>query len=170
MEVKVIGKQEALGIGKPDFSKEITKIKRGEIYPQFEARPETEKYKIFLGVFTPAAPLAIGATFHYIDIETNLPADPYTSPVGYIADFREWFFNLDGRVGFLMDIDGIIQFYMTPDTLINIHEYEQIVWGKTSLFDPNAESSHTWTFTITNLDDHAITGSVHTAVALTLKE
>lgn len=160
---------EQRGIGRPDYSGDIHRIQRGETYPQFEARPETEKYKIFLKVFTPAEPLAIGATIHYVDIETNLPA-PYTSPAGYIADFREWFFNLDGIVGFLMDLDGIIQFYMTPDTLINIHEYEQIVWGKTSLLDPDAESSHTWDFTVTNLDDHVITGSVHTALALTLKE
>ena len=151
------------GIGRPDYSREISKIRRGETYPQFEPRPETEKYKIFMGIFTPAVPLAVGATFHYIDIETNLPT-PYISPAGYIGDFREWFFNLDGRVGFLLDLDGLIQFYMTPDTLINIHEYEQIVWGKTSLFDPYALLPHTWDFTITNLDDHVITGSVHTAL------
>jgi len=160
---------EQRGVGRPDYSQAIHKIQRGETYPQFEPRPETEKYKIFLAVFTPAMPLAVGATFHFIDIETNLPT-PYDSPAGYTADFREWFFNLDGRVGFLMDLDGIIQFYMAPDTLINIHEYEQIVWGKTSLFDPNAVNPHTWDFTVTNLDDHPITGSVHTALALTVKE
>lgn len=160
---------ETRGIGKPDYSQEITKITRGETYPQFEPRPLTEKYKIFLGIFPPAAPLLIGATFHLIDIETFLPA-PYTSPAGYIADFREWFFALDGRVGFLLDIDGIIQFYMTPDSLSNIHEYEQIVWGKTSLLDPNALSPHNFDLSITNLEDFDITGSVHTALGLTVKE
>lgn len=157
------------GVGRPDYSAHVSKIKRGETYPQFEARPETEKYKIFLVVFPPDAPLAVGATVHLIDIETNLPS-PYVSPAGYIADFREWFFALDGKAGFLMDMNGIVKFYMVPESLANIHEYEQIVWGKTSLFDPNALRTHTWDFTITNLDDHEITGSVHIALALTLKE
>lgn len=157
------------GIGRPDYSGTVHRIERGETYPQFEARPETEKYKIFLGVFTPAAPLAVGATFHLIDIETNLPC-PYESPAGYCADFREWFFNVNGRLGFLMDLNGIIKFYMEPDTLINIHEYEQIVWGKSSLLDPPCVNPHTWDFTITNLDDHDICGSIHVALALTLKE
>ena len=162
------------GVGKPDYSREVTKITRGETYPQFEPRAETEKYKIFIAVFIPGAPapnvpLAIGATAHYIDIETNLPT-PYDSPAGYIADFREWFFNLDGRVSFTLVLDGIPMFYMIPDTLICIHEYEQVVWGKTSLFDPDALLPHTWDFAITNLDDHEITGSVHTALVLEVKE
>jgi len=158
----------ARGIGRPDYAREIDKIKRGETYPQFEPRPDSEKYKIFVGVFLPTAPLAIGATFHLIDIETNL-ATPYDSPAGFIADFREWFFALDGKVGFLMDLDGIMQFYMVPDSLATVHEYEQIVWGKSSLFDPNALSAHTWDFSIKNLDDHVITGAVHTALALVVK-
>ena len=157
------------GEGRPDYSADVSRISRGETYPQFEPRAATEKYKIFIGIFTPTAPLAVGASSHLIDIETNLPS-PYVSPAGYLTDFREWFFNVDGRLGFLMDLDGIMQFYMTPDTLINIHEYEQVVWGKTSLFDPNALATHTWDFTVTNLDDHAITGSVHIALALALKE
>lgn len=158
----------ARGVGSPDYSREISRIKRGETYPQFEPRA-TEKYKIFIAVFTLAVPLMIGQTFHYIDIETNLPS-PYTSPAGYIADFREWFFSLNGRARFIMDLDGIMQFPMEPDTLSNVHEYEQIVWGKTSLFDPEALLPHTWDFSIANIDDHPIIGAVHTSLTLAVKE
>ena len=155
--------------GLPDYSMTIGQIARGETYPQFEPRTNFEKYKIFLGVFPTAAPLAVGATFHYLDIETFLPC-PYTHVAGFFSQFIEWFFILDGRVEFTLDLDGIIQFYMVPDPFDNIHEYEQIVWGKSSLIDPTALLPHTWDFYIKNIDSAPITGSVHTALTLWVKE
>ncbi|GAI68986.1 unnamed protein product, partial [marine sediment metagenome] len=37
-------------------------------------------------------------------------------------------------------------------------------------FDPTAVRPHTWDFTVKNLDDHEITGSVHTALVIAVKE
>ena len=159
-------------IPKPDYTEHIELITRGETYPQFEPRGLVEKYKIFLAVMIPGAPppfapLVVGETRNYIDIETWLET-PYTHKAGLSSDFREWFFNLDGRVSFTLVLDGPPLFYMTPETLATLHEYEQLVWGKTELFDPDLSDPHTWNFSITNLEDRIVTGAVHTALVLHL--
>jgi len=161
-------------VPKPDYTEHIEVIKRGETYPQFEPRTTTEKYKIFISVFIPGAPppfqpLAIGETRPYFDIETWLPS-PYTHEAGLASDFREWFFNVNGRVAFTLFLDGQALFYMEPETLATVHEYEQIVWGKTQLFDPDLSRPHTWDFLITNLEDREVRGAVHTALVLHLGE
>ena len=162
------------GIGNPDYSTNIDKIKRGETYPQFEPRTNVEKYKIFVMSMIPgipagpSAPLAIGETRHYIDVETFAPS-PYTHPAGIGADFREWFFSVDGRVGFTLYMDNQPTFYMVADRYTNIHQYEQIVWGKTEMSDPNKAQAHTWDFTFTNLEAaQVVTGTVHVSLVLRL--
>lgn len=153
------------GIGRPDYSRAIATIKRGELYPQFEPRPDTEKYKIFFLTFTPAAPLAPLATAHFLDIETLLPA-PYTSPAGIVGDFREWFFSGSQDVEFVMLMDGVLPLAMVIEAGSMIHQYEQIVWGKTTMLDPTSALPHTWDFTIKNLGPGNLVGSFHTALVL----
>jgi len=156
------------GIGSPDYSREIHKIKRGELYYDFAPRPDIEKYKIFYAMFVPGAELGVGETVRYLDVETDLPM-PWTHEAGFISDFREWMFNLDGRVGFMCTMDDI-PFYLVPETLAMVHEYEKVVWFKTSLIDPDSLLPHTWDVTITNLDDHPITGTAHIALVVTQSE
>lgn len=163
-----------MGKGRPDYTEHVSVIKRGETYPQFEPRATIEKYKIFLAVMIPGSPppfnaLAVGETRTYIDIETLLPT-PYTHPAGLSSDFREWFFNVNGRVAFTLILDGQPLFYMEPETLATVHEYEQLVWGKTQLFDPTLSLPHTWNFTLTNLEARVVTGAVHTALVLHVDE
>jgi hypothetical protein len=162
------------GIGNPDYSQTIDKIKRGETYSQFEPRTNEEKYKIFVlpmlpnVPFGPFTPLQIGETRHYMDVETFLPS-PYTAPAGMTSDFREWFFSCDGRVALSVFMDGITSFYMPVERYANVHQYEQIVWGKTSIMDPNALLPHIWDFTITNLEAaQVVTGTVHVSLVLRL--
>ena len=161
------------GIGTADYSTNIDKIKRGETYPQLVPRTNTEKYKIFYLLLMPTgvgnnAPLAIGETRHYVDIETA-SATPYTHPAGISSDFREWFFSINGRVGLTAYMDGTAIFYMiVQPPCNNHHQYEQIVWGDTAMFDPNLLLPHIWDFTLTNLTAPAVTvtGTVHVSVIL----
>lgn len=154
--------------GHPDWLLGIDYIRRGEIYPEYAPRSPLETYKIFYVIYVDGAELAVGASAHYIDVETNV-AMPYTHAAGIISDFREWYWNFDGRVSILIELDGI-PFIQFPDPFASVHEYEQVVWFKSSLIDPLAEDTHTWDITITNLDSHAIKGVGHIALVLTTVE
>jgi hypothetical protein len=164
---------EAVGIGRPDYSMEIDQIKRGETYPEFFPRENEEKYKIFYLTMIPGYalgsinyPLQVGETRNYLDIETNLSV-PWSHGSGVGSDFREWFFSVSGAVGLTVYLDAIPIFYMyVTNPCSNHHQYEQIVWGKTTMLDPKKTSSHTWNFTLTNLAAAAITGTVHVAVVV----
>ena len=91
MSVERIFPVPVAGEGRPDYSASITNIKRGETYTEFQPR-DNEKVKIFIAAHGPGSELAIGATETLFDFETFIPT-PYTSPIGWQADFREWFFN-----------------------------------------------------------------------------
>jgi hypothetical protein len=165
------------GIGTPDYSTNIEKIKRGETYPMFAPRANTEKYKVFYILMLPTgigadAPLAGGATRHYRDIETALAA-PYTHAAGIKSDFREWFFSVSGRVGLTVFMDGVPIFYMVvQNPCSNHHQYEQIVWGSTEMLDAALLLPHVWDFTLTNLTAPAVdvTGTVHVSLILQTPE
>ena len=165
------------GIGNPDYSTNVEKIKRGETYPQLVPRTNTEKYKIFYILMLPTgtgsnAPLAGGETRHYRDIETGL-ASPYTHAAGIASDFREWFFSVSGKVGLTAYMDDSPIFYMVvQNPCSNHHQYEQIVWGNTAMLDPNMLTTHKWDFTLTNLTAPAVdvTGTVHISLILQTPE
>lgn len=159
---------ESRGRGRPDFSMDIEKIKRGETYTQFEPRSD-EKMKIFLAAYSAGHTLAVGATEALVDFETFLPATPYTSPVGWLADFREWMFTFNGAVR-LDIVSGdfptlVLECYPMPNYFT--HTYEQIIFFDTRFWDPTAASSHDWTFQITNIDVNPTRGSVQIALILT---
>lgn len=153
--------------GRPKFSGYISEIRRGETYPQFEARIG-EKLKIFVSVHTAAAPLGVGVTEPLLDFETFLPA-PYTSPAGWLADFREWFFTYNGLVRLDLGVGDfptlVLKSYPAPYEFT--HEYEQIIFFNTKFWDPLAENEHEWSATITNEDTVELQGAAQVAMVLT---
>ncbi len=116
-----------------------------------------------------AAALGPGDTAHYADIETFLPT-PYTSPAGLVGDFREWFFACSQDVEFNMLMDGILPLVMSIEGGNMVHQYEQIVWGKTTLLDPTSSLTHTWDFYVTNRGPLPLVGSAHVTVVLAVPE
>jgi len=153
--------------GMPAFSDRVGRILRGETYPQFSAR-EDEKIKIFLAAYFAGHELAVGASVPLCDFETFI-APPYTSPAGWLADFREWMFTFNGLVR-LDIVSGdfpmlTLEVYALPHFLT--HEYEQIIFFDTRYWDPLAEDEHDWTFTITNIDTVPLRGAVQVAMVLT---
>lgn len=166
--------EKTTGIGRPDYTTEISKIKRGETYPQLAPRKDTEKYKIFAlvmrtGAPYPFSPLAVGETRHFIDIETLLPT-PYTHPAGIRSDLREWLLNnFAAAIGLTTYLDEVpVTYFVSYTTCFFQHQYEQIVYLDTDNWDPNRESPHTWDFTLTNRGAVPIVGTVHVSVYLTL--
>lgn len=86
MIVKVVGKQEILGTGKPDFSKTVSSSRqRAGISAKY-----SQRLKIFGLVFSDAPsvfpwvkpPLVPGASERLVDQETGIPT-PYTVEAGY---------------------------------------------------------------------------------------
>lgn len=162
------------GIGRPDYTTEISKIKRGETYPQLTPRTNVEKYKIFIlsmqtGTPYPHSPLAVGETRHLVDVETGL-STPYTHPAGVRSDLREWLLNnYNGAIGLTVYLDATPWIYFVSFLSCYFqHQYEQIVYLDTDNWDPNRESPHTWDFALTNLGATPIIGTVHVSLILTL--
>ncbi len=152
--------------GAPDYHP-LMYIGRGETYAHFGPRPN-EKMKIFLAAHPSGAELGVGETDYLFDFETFLDT-PYTSPAGWRADFREWMISYNG----LVTLDTVCGDFPTltlhtrgPSRFLT-HEYEQIIFFDTIYWDPDAESSHDWTFTVTNEDTVALTGAVQVAMVLT---
>ena len=155
------------GTGRPDYSTSVTSIKRGETYTEFQPR-SNEKVKIFLAAHGPGSELAVGATEPLFDFETFIPT-PYTTPVGWHADFREWFFNYNGKVR--VDTNcGDFPFLVLHNYIGSrefVHSYEQIIFFNTLFWDPLALNPHTFTFTVTNDDTVPVSGCVQVAMVLT---
>lgn len=162
------------GIGTPDYSTNIERIKRGETYPQLTPRTDAEKYKVFIltmktGAAYPYSPLAVGETRHLIDIETDL-ATPYTHPAGIKSDLREWLLhNMNAAVGLTTYLDEVPKTYFVSYTTCYLqHQYEQIAYLNTDNWDPQREEPHTWDFTIKNIGALPIIGTIHASLILTL--
>ncbi len=156
------------GIGKPDYSREIHEITRGETPRLMEPRLE-EKQKVFALFLPEIAPLAVGETKHLMDLETMLDM-PYTVPNGYTWELREWMGSVNGAV---VDtgsatMDGIpvlaIPIYPAPDYCT--HEYEQIVAFASTFYDPLAEHAWVFDYTVKNLDTIPLTGVIQISLYL----
>ena len=156
-----------MAVDRPDYTRAIALIERGETYPQFEARAN-EKTKIFLQAHTVDNKLAAGASVPLIDFETFLPT-PYTSPAGWLADFREWMSTYDGlvRLDVVCGDFPTLTLHSHFDPYTFTHTYEQIIFFNTRFWDPYAASSHEWTFTVVNEDDVDLKGAVQVAMVLT---
>ncbi len=156
------------GIGRPDYSRNVQEIKRGETPRLMEPHPD-EKQKIFALFLPEIAPLGVGETKHLMDLETFLDM-PYTVPNGYTWELREWMASVNGAVedvGYAI-MDGIpvlaIPIYPMPDYCT--HEYEQIIAFSSAFYDPLAEYDWTFDYTVTNIDVHDIKGVIQIALYL----
>lgn len=153
------------GIGRPDYSREINTIKRGETFLQFEPRFD-ERQKIFYAIHPLASPLALGQTVHLMDRETNL-VTPYISSVGFLVCQRERFFSFNGAIRFTLKVDTLEPAVLFPSADNLVTSYEAIAAIDTKYWDQNAQSEHTWDMTITNIDTIPISGMAQVALIFT---
>ena len=156
-----------MSIDVPDYTSYISRIDRGETYPQFSSR-YNEKLKIFLAAFFAGAEIPVGATVPLFDFETFMDT-PYTSPIGWLADFREWYFSFNGLVRLdtvCMDFPFLtLCSYAAPGEFT--HTYEEIIFYDTANWDPYALNTHTWYFAVTNEDTVPLRGAVQVGMVLT---
>ena len=167
MIVKVIGSQELLGRGKPDFSKYVSS---GQVRPGLRLS-STQSLRLNACVFSSTAspyswviaPLAVGATQHIIDQATGLPL-PLTVPAGYaysliqrISDGTE-----DVRIDSYLDEAMGVPFLVMSSIVGGGHLFykKDILGLSTKAIDPNALSAHTVDNTITNLGTAPYEGSL----------
>lgn len=169
MSIEIIGKQEALGIGKPDFSKEVS---LGQVRPGIRLK-YNQRLKVNAVVFSAIPspyswcflPLVPGASQHIIDLETGLEL-PYTVPQGwcYSVITRRITFSEDCSISSYVDVHPI-----TGDPLLIISAYyeggrvnssSEIVGLATTLIDLNASRSHPVDSIITNIGAGNLEGAV----------
>jgi len=142
------------GTGRPDFTEKIEDIARGYVYGQF--RPGLkERWKIFLAAYPVGSELEAGKTENFLDIETYLPASPYTSPVGWYLRFAaaKSTFDQAVRVELLMGQKLIIplpKITFFPPVQDVFARNEQIPYLDTRYWDPGAVDEHEITLSITN--------------------
>lgn len=165
MFVAEIGAYPIEGEGRPAYTQSIDRIKRGETFVQFEPRT-SERQKIFYVSHPLGSPLAVGATVHLIDRETNL-VTPYTSPIGYLAAQRERFFSFNGAIRFTLAVDTLDPVVLFPSADNLMGSYEAIAAIDTKYWDPEADSEHTWDMTITNVDTIPLSGMAQLAIIFT---
>lgn len=144
---------ETRGIGKPDYSKEIS---LGRERPGMKLK-YLQNLRIFGVTFTPVfspvswvqPPLAIGATASLIDYETGIQG-AFTAPIGYTLDFMscsgcytedaaQWIYY-DGALFACLGV-------LTAGT--PFYEAEIVMYG-TSILDPAAVAAHMIDFQIVN--------------------
>lgn len=158
------------GIGKPDFSKKIHDIKTGYVYGQFQPRP-TERWKIFLASYPVGSELGAGASAKFLDIETNLPADPYTSPVGWYLRFASTKATFDQatRVELIMGqklVPPLPKITFLPPVQDVFARNEQIPYLDTRYWDPLASDQHEITLTLTNTSASDVIGFAEVALIM----
>lgn len=110
----------------------------------------------------------MGETDYLFDFETFVDT-PYTSPVGWLADFREWFCTYNGLVRLDVlcgDFPALtLHNYYAPGEVS--HTYEEIIFFNTRFWDAEASDTHEWIFTVTNEDTVDLKGAVQVAMVLT---
>jgi len=143
----------ARGVGKPDYSKEIS---AGRTRPGVELH-YGESFKNF--ILTPSviasplpyvvAPIAIGANAHLIDPETGL-AMPYTSPVGYLFTVFQITYGMEQDADLLLYVDtAYTSRLILGESGVTYYE-SAIAEFSTSLFDPTAALPHIMDFVLDN--------------------
>ena len=160
---------ETRGIGKPDYSREIS---MGQVRPGLTLRYR-QNLKRFGVSFSPIAsiypwikaPLAAGATSHFVDWETGLDM-PYTCLQGYITEVV-WLTRSTSQ-------DSVIRAYFSTPALgiplqyagnLGIvvsgfpHGISDVVPVSTAAFDPTAQYVHETDMVIENLGGANMEGS-----------
>lgn len=146
--------------GSPDYRPTVF-LRRGETYSEFIARDD-ETLKIFLLSYKDTSKLAAAGSAHLVDFGTGLPM-PYSTPVGYYLDMREWMFTFNGLVRMVLAFDAYTDLYFYPLPNHTTHEYEQIVFANSRYWDPDAEDPHTIDCVIENVSADAVVGLVQIA-------
>ncbi len=143
------------GIGKPDYTREVSSGKeRAGLSLAYN-----QSLKIFgrslnigdaLYPLVPVTSLAVGASTHLRDLETNLPM-PYTVPQGYILTIISGSstINEDVMVYSYMD-NGLITTCLTVMSSGQLEYHNEVLGLSTEIIDPIGAFVHTLDFIIYN--------------------
>ncbi len=173
MITKVVGKQEVLGTGKPDFSKTVSSaLERAGI--RLKANQQLRMYGRSLNLGgdaeypgIPSTPLAAGADTHFTDFETLTPM-PVTIPVGYHLTLIS--------IGFTLSQDAQIYAYLDLGVHVEcmaavaggLAEYQNRVLGwSTEWIDADASDPHELDMKLYNIGTDPLFGQ---AVAVCILE
>lgn len=144
---------EPTGVGKPDYSREVSS---GRTRPGFTLKyGQSLSYLavILSGIASPfpivQPPLAAGGTIHLIDGETYAPT-PYTIPVGYTwSAFQIGYgLNQDSRLQAYLDGNYMGQLILASSGLA--HVIAEVAAFSSKLFDPTGAVAHTFDFVLEN--------------------
>lgn len=151
------------GIGKPDYSREIS---AGRTRPGFTLHyTEALSYMglVLSAIASPSPlvqlPLAADDTIHLIDGETYLPM-PYTIPVGYTWSVFQIGYGLNQDSRLLAYLDGNFSGQMLLASGGDAHILTEIVGWSSTLFDPTGAESHEIDFVLENIGGADMEGSV----------
>lgn len=150
------------GIGKPDYSKEISRAIQRPGYNLKTPQQLTMSGLTFSNIASlfswVKTPLAVGASLHLIDFQTGL-AYPYSTLAGYIHTLIQRTVACDQDLRIDSYLEGILGFNMINEG--GIHIFKQDVVGmSTSMFDPTAALPHIVDTIVTNLGAAPLTGSI----------
>jgi len=157
MITKVIGKQKALGIGKPDFSKNVSSAKeRRGIRLEYSQHLKMYFRSCAHGI-DPAYPLVIpdpipvGGSRHLIDFETNTET-PFPVDPGYTLTLIAVACSFTQDAAIYAYIDYPLFYYCLGTVEAGFPVYENRIVGISSLwFDPTAAYPHTVDLKVYNL-------------------
>ena len=147
MPVKVIGKQAALGIGKPDFTRTVSSAKqragillrRGQYLKMYgrNRTPADADYPLI-----PASPLAPGASVHLCDVETLVDM-PITIPKGYTITVMSIGHTVTQDARLMAYLDSLLAYCFATVEGASKHYNNELVGVSTALYDPDASDAHT---------------------------
>ncbi|GAI77458.1 unnamed protein product [marine sediment metagenome] len=150
------------GIGKPDYSKDISRsIQRPGYYLKvgqwltMSGLTLSDIPSYYGWIKTPLAP---GASLHLIDFQTGLPY-PYTTPAGYIHTLIQRSIIPDQDLRIDDYLEGALGFNMVA--VGGMHIWTQDVVGmSTTMLDPTAALPHIVDNIVTNLGTASLIGSI----------
>jgi len=163
---------EQRGIGKPDYTREVSAGReRPGLYLKYNQQLRLFGYNPTDVVAHPYAipwvkpVLAAGVTAHLIDFSTGVPM-PYLLERGYIATFIEitWSFNQDCEFGLYFDTLLISSPGITSGG--QPQHFSKIIAYSSSLLDPTAGSSHLTDLVLINHGLADMRGGLEAAVII----
>lgn len=148
MITKVIGKQKALGIGKPDFSKKVSSaLERAGIRLQASqtlklyGRNRTPADPAYLGGLV-SSPLPSGDSVHLTDAETLVDM-PITIPAGYTMSVITVGHTVSQDAKLMAYLDSTLAYCFGIAVGGSKHYHNELVGISTALYDADASDSHT---------------------------
>lgn len=153
-----------VGIGKPDYSREISagqhragvSLKYGQLFKYLAATFTDEVAVPYINP-TVVAPLAAGASAHLIDPETGI-AGPVTIPEGYIAYLLQWEWTGNERIEMWHYIDTILIGCAGISDFGANYGWNMVV--PPSTLDFGALTSHDWDVEVNNVGVGLFQGTI----------